>query len=61
MTTVWVIHLRFLREGWDVCLGGRPDRRDKRRSLLTGSQARQLLARYAVAAAKGEISDFDWR
>jgi len=54
VTTVRVIHSRFLREG-EACLVGRPGRGGKRRSLLTRAQAEQLLARHAAAAARGEL------
>lgn len=54
MTTVRVIHSRFLREG-EACLVGRPGRGGKRRSLLTGAQEEKLLARHAASAARGEL------
>jgi transposase len=54
VSTVRVIHSRFLREGV-ACLVGRPGRGGKRRTLLTPKQAEQLLERHAAAAARGEV------
>jgi transposase len=54
VTAVRVIHSRLLREG-EAGLVGRPGRGGKRRSLLTGPQAEQLLARLAASAARGEL------
>lgn len=54
VSTVRILHSRFLREG-ESCLIGRPGRGGRRHSLLSAEQREALLARHTAAAQAGEL------
>lgn len=54
VTTVRVIHSRFLREG-TAFLVGRPGRGGRRRTLLSTAQVADLLTKHTAAASEGQV------
>jgi transposase len=54
VNTVRIIHSRFLRDG-EAFLTGRPGRGGRRRTLLSDTQAKALLAQHRKKAGEGQM------